>query len=184
MKKFIYLAMIAAATISCAAKKNLASEELIQVPCKEFKTDANTLRANAVAEGPTIQIATDKALTIARASLASTATTLVERVNEMYRSAYDKNQSTDYVGRFQDMTRQISAKLLNNAPQVCDKIVKVTDKDGHVSYRAHVAVEIAREDLEKEIQQEVGEIIKKSDRESIDEAAENYRKIFEQEFSK
>ncbi|MBQ7698480.1 MAG: hypothetical protein IJT35_07875 [Paludibacteraceae bacterium] len=183
MKKILFVASIALALISCSTQKTATAsqEQEVIVPCSEFKTDKQAIRASATASSPNMQIAKEKALAAARAELATSAQVFVRRVTERYVASYDVNQNADAKGLYQDMSRQLASRLLENSSIVCDKTTKTTDKKGNVQYHSYVAVEMAKQDVAKEMEKRLEEIIRKDDKAQIDLDVEKFRKIFEQE---
>lgn len=175
---------------SCGAKKAATAtttpyshEEEVIVPCADFKSDKKALRATASAVSPNMQNAKDKALMNARRELATAAQTFMQRVTETYASSYDTDQRADFGARYQDMARQVAAKLLQGSEVCCDKLTKTTGADGSVMYHAYVAVEIGKDDLYKDFAQSFGKI-SAAEKSAIDFDAEKFRSIFDEEFGK
>lgn len=189
MKKSLFVITLAITLVSCGAKKAAVpatpygQETEVVVPCAEFKSDNQALRAVASADAPNMQIAKDKAAVAARANLATAAQAFVQRVTERYAESYDVNESADAKGRYQDMTRQLAAKLLENSTVICDKLTKSTDKEGKTMYHAYVAIELLKEQVAKDVEKGLTQI-SKDDKAQIDFDADKFRTIFEQEFGK
>ena len=191
MKKSLFVIALAITMVSCGAKKAAApasatpyaQEQEVVVPCAEFKSDKQALRAVASADAPNMQIAKDKAAVAARANLATAAQAFVQRVTERYTESYDVNESADAKGRYQDMTRQLAAKLLENSLVICDKTTKTVDKEGKTMFHAYVAIELMKEEILKDVEQGLTQI-SKDEKAQIDFDADKFRSIFEQEFGK
>ena len=170
MKKSLFVITLAITMVSCGAKKAAtpatpyAQEQEVVVPCAEYKSDKQALRAVASADAPNMQIA--------------------QRVTERYVASYDVNEVADAQSRYQDMTRQLAAKLMTNSTIVCDKVTKTVSTDGKTMFHAYVAVELVKEELLKPLEQEVAKEVTKDDKAQIDFDAEKFRAIFEQEFGK
>ena len=73
MKKVLFIMAAALVMVSCGNKKATPTkgEVEVNVPCKEYKTDKKTLRANGNAISPNMQNATDKAIAAARREMAT-----------------------------------------------------------------------------------------------------------------
>jgi hypothetical protein len=190
MKKSLFVITLAITMVSCGAKKAAtpatpyAQEQEVVVPCAEYKSDKQALRAVASADAPNMQIAKDKAAVAARANIATAAQAFVQRVTERYVASYDVNEVADAQSRYQDMTRQLAAKLMTNSTIVCDKVTKTVSPDGKTMFHAYVAVELVKEELLKPLEEEVAKEVTKDDKAQIDFDAEKFRAIFEQEFGK
>ena len=115
MKKSLFVITLAITMVSCGAKKAAApatpyaQEQEVVVPCAEYKSDKQALRAVASADAPNMQIAKDKAALAARANIATAAQAFVQRVTERYVASYDVNEVADAQSRYQDMTRTTQA---------------------------------------------------------------------------
>lgn len=192
MKKIIYVISLSIMMVSCGAKKSVApapatsnlQEQEVIVPCAEYLSDKEALRAVASADAPNMQIAKDKAAVSARANLATTAQSFVQRVTERYAASYDVNEVATSDSRYQDLTRQLAAKMLQNSTVICDKLTKSQTPDGKTMYHAYVAVELSREDVLKDVEQVITAEISKDEKSRIDLDVEKFRAIFEQEFGK
>lgn len=191
MKKSLFVIALAATMVSCGAKKAAApapatpyaQETEVVVPCAQYQSDKQALRAVASADAPNMQIAKDKAAVAARANLATAAQAFVQRVTERYAESYDVNENADAKGRYQDMTRQLAAKLLENSTVICDKVTKTVGKEGKTMFHAYVAIELLKEEVLKDVEQGMTQI-SKDDKAQIDYDADKFRSIFEQEFGK
>ena len=192
MKKILMFVCTAMLFAACASQKNVdrsatgakAQEEEVNRPCVEFRTDKTAMRATGNAISPNMQNATDKALLAARRELATSAQTFVQRVAEQYAQSYEVNDKADFGSRTQDMTKLVAAKLMQGSTICCDEMIKKSGADGSVMYQAYVAVEIEKEDLYKEIEKEAKNTIGNSEKEKLDFNADEFRKIFDQEFGK
>lgn len=189
MKKILFAFAAAMLIAGCASKKTVtassafAHEEEVNVPCMDQKSDKKAMRAFGTAISPNMQNAKDKALMNARRELATSAQTFMQRVSETYASSYDVDQTATFGAKYQDMARQVAAKLLQGSVIACDKLTKTTGNDGSVMYHSYVTVEINKEDLYKDVTQSFSKI-SEAEKAAIDIDAEKFRTIFEQEFGK
>ena len=192
MKKILFIMAAAVVFAACGAKKAaqpvtatsaFAQEEEVIVPCTEFRSDKKALRASGSAISPNMQNAKDKAAMNARRELATAAQTFMQRVSETYTSSYDVDQRADFGARYQDMARQVAAKLMQGSEICCDKLTKTVGADGSLMYHAYVAVEIEKDDLYKDFSQSMKQLTG-AEKAMIDFDAEKFRVVFDEEFGK
>ena len=136
MKKVLCVLAATLVMVSCGGKKVAPTKGEVEVvvPCKEFKTDKTTLRANANAISPNMQNATDKALAAARRELATSIETSMQRVLENFSSSYDLDEAADFRARTKDLSRMVVNQKLRGSVAVCDKVTRSEDKDGRIVY--------------------------------------------------
>lgn len=193
MKKILFMMAAVMVLASCGSKKAakpasatsaFAQEEEVIVPCSEYKSDKKALRASGTAISPNMQNAKDKAVMNARRELATSAQAFMKRVTETYASSYDVDQRADFGSRYQDMARQVAAKLMQGSVICCDKLTKTTGADGSLMYHSYVAVEINKDDLYNDFSQSFSSQVSAAEKAAIDFDAEKFRAIFDEEFGK
>ncbi len=186
MKKVLFVLAAAMVMVGCGSKKVAPTkgEVEVNVPCKEYKTDKNTLRANASATSPNMQNATDKALASARRELATSIEATIKRVVDQYASSYDLNDAADFRGKMQDITRTVVNQQLVGSVPVCDKITRTTDKDGNTIYHAYVAIELTTNEMLEAVRNGVNNKISDEEKLRTDFEYEKFKKTFEEEMAK
>lgn len=186
MKKVLVVMAAALVMISCGGKKVAPTkgEVEVNVPCKEFKTDKNTLRANGNAISPNMQNATDKALAAARREMATSIEASIQRVLETFSSSYDLDNQADFRARTKDLARNVVNQKLQGSVPVCDKVTKSTDKEGNVMYHGYVAIELTTNELMESLLNNTKKAISDSEKLRTDFEYEQFKKTFEEEMSK
>lgn len=186
MKKVLLVMAAALVMIGCGNKKVAPTKGEVEVlvPCKEFKTDKNTLRANGNAISPNMQNATDKAMQAARRELATSIEATVQRVLEDFSSSYDLDNQADFRARTKDLTRTVVNQKLQGSVAVCDKVTRTTEKDGSVMYHAYVAVELTSNELMESLLNNTKKAISDSEKLRTDFEYEQFKKTFEAEMEK
>ena len=184
MKKVLLIMAAALVMVSCGNKKAtpVTGEVEVNVPCKEFKTDKKTLRANGNAISPNMQNATDKAIAAARREMATSVEAVIKRVTETYASSYDLDDAADFRGKVQDRARIVTNQTLRGSVPVCDKVTKVEDKDG-VMYHAYVALELTTNEFIEELTKETNKRISDDEKLRTDFELEKFKKVFEEEMN-
>ena len=184
MKKVLLIMAAALVMVSCGNKKVAPTkgEVEVNVPCKEFKTDKKTIRANGNAISPNMQNATDKALAAARREMATSVESVVKRVVETYASSYDLDNAADFRSKMQDMARIVTNQTLRGSVPVCDKVTKVEGKDG-VMYHAYVALELTSNEYLEALTQETNKRISDDEKLRTDFELEKFKKVFEEEMA-
>lgn len=181
-KTFIYLSLVvvALATVSCGGSKEVTTsqEQVIVVPCSglEFTTSAEYFRANAVGVSNSLEIASQKAMTTARAKLSASIETTVKTVTDNYLSSYEENASEEARGRFQSLTREVVNQKLTGVRVICQQTTKTTDG----KFNSYVAIELAGDELVKGIQSSV----ENDSKLRTDYEYQKFEKIFDEEMQK
>ena len=185
MKKVLFLMAAVLVMASCGSKKPAVKGEVeVNVPCSEFKTDKNTLRANGNAISPNMQNATDKALAAARREMATSIEASIQRVLETFSSSYDLDNQADFRARTKDLARNVVNQKLQGSVPVCDKVTKSTDKEGNVMYHGYVAIELTTNELMESLLNNTKKAISDSEKLRTDFEYEQFKKTFEEEMSK
>ncbi len=186
MKKVLCVLAATLVMVSCGGKKVAPTKGEVEVvvPCKEFKTDKTTLRANANAISPNMQNATDKALAAARRELATSIETSMQRVLENFSSSYDLDEAADFRARTKDLSRMVVNQKLRGSVAVCDKVTRSEDKDGRIVYHAYVAVELTSNELMEALLDNTKKAISDSEKLRTDFEYEQFKKTFDAEMDK
>lgn len=168
MKLTSLILVIAAfvASTSCASAKKVKAnkgEKEIEQLCN-YTTDQTAYYANGVAESTDMQMAKDKAATLARAEMAQNIKVSVERFNKMYRIDTNGEMSS----KLEDEVQTITMQTIEDSDIVCSRYVKLDNG----KYRAYVSVKL----LKKAVEDAIRETLKKDAKELLDQ----YQKQFEQ----
>lgn len=182
MKKlsFYLMAMLGIAMMSsCGSSKSATQGDVeVNVPCSgvEFQTDKEYFRANAMGLSTNMNIAKQKAMTEARASLAAAINAKVRTVTDNYTSSYQQGETDESKNRFQSLTRTVVDQELSGTRVICEK----TMKDPKGNYKVYVALELAG----NEIMEAMANRVKNDDKLRIDFEYEKFKKVFEEEMNK
>lgn len=155
-------------------QKNQEDIEVI-VPCSgpEYMPDAEHFRASAMGLSNSQEIASQKAMTAARAKLAAAIQTTVKTVTDNYASSYEVGQQEEAKGRFQTLTREVVNQTLNGVKVICQKMMKSPDGQ----YKAYVAIELGGIDVVKAMNNKISN----DDKLRVDFEYEKFKKVFDEE---
>lgn len=184
MKKLTTLIAVVAIITSCGSSKKATAPNYhtsgdveVFVPCSgsDYATDANHFRANAMGASSNMDVANQKALTSARAKLATTIESVLKSVADAYVSSYEDNAAEEFRGKFQSQARIVVNQIMKEVSIVCEKMMK--GQDGQ--FKSYVAVEISRE----QIASQAADLMKKDSKLRTDFEYDRYQKIFKKEMS-
>ncbi len=176
MKKLLICALAACSLFACGSKEEISKgDKELSLPCDgpEYQSDSKTFRAWAQGYSTDMNIARNKALTVARAELATQISATIKRVTDNYSSSYQTGVDEEAKARFQDMVRVVVEQKLSGTRVICNKMFET--KDG--KYRSVVVVELGADDLAIEIQNKVSD----EDKMRIDYEYEKFKEVFENE---
>lgn len=171
---------------ACKSKKNAAEaakppsgETEVKVLCSgpEFFTDEKNFRANNLGESMDQATAKKKALSNARADMASAINTQVKSVIDNYVNSREMNNKEEVAERFEGLTREVVDQKLTGTRTICEKMMKV---DGTGNYKCYVAIELSAQDLLAAY----NERLSKDERLRIDYDYEKFKETFDQEMEK
>ena len=176
-----YLFMLSVAVMfGCGTSKSVApaTDVEIIVPCQgvEYMTSADFFRANAMGISNNQQIASQKSMTSARATLAAAIESKVKTVTDQYVSSYENNQKEEARGRFQSLTREVTNQTLRGIRVICQKTMKTPEG----MYKSYVAIELAGEEIAKAM----NDRISKDDKLRTDFEYEKFKEVFDKEMQK
>ena len=142
----------------------------INVPCSgpEFQTNKEYFRAMSIAK--------KKAMTEARAEIATAINAKVKSVTDSYVSSYQQGENDESKSRYQSLTRTVVEQELSGTRVICEKTMKTPDG----KYKVYVSLELAGE----EIMNAMANRNKNDDKLRIDFEYEKFKKVFEEEMSK
>ena len=144
----------------------------INVPCSgpEFQTNSS------MGLSTDMSIAKKKAMTEARAEIATAINAKVKSVTDSYVSSYQQGENDESKSRYQSLTRTVVEQELSGTRVICEKTMKTPDG----KYKVYVSLELAGE----EIMNAMANRIKNDDKLRIDFEYEKFKKVFEEEMSK
>ncbi len=167
----------------CKSKEKAAStkdqgETLIEVYCSgpEYFSNAEYFRANQVGESVDQATAKKKAMSNARADLASAVQTTVKGVVDNYVNSRELNNVEEAEERFESLTREVIDQKLTGVKTICEKTTK-TDEG---KYKTYVALELSGDDL----MNAMNERLSKDAKLKIDYDYEQFKKTFDSEMDK
>ena len=146
----------------------------INVPCSgpEFQTNKEYFRASAMGLSTDMSIAKKKAMTDARAEIATAIGAKVKSVTDSYVSSYQQGENDESKSRYQSLTRTVVEQELSGTRVICEKTMKTPD--------VYVSLELAGQ----EIMDAMANRIKNDEKLRIDFEYEKFKKVFEEEMSK
>ncbi|MFR3328814.1 MAG: hypothetical protein ACLTSL_01360 [Odoribacter splanchnicus] len=180
MKKMYCVALLAGMlAYACGGQKQLVQKNQedveVIVPCSgpEYMPDAEHFRASAMGLSNSQEIASQKAMTAARAKLAAAIQTTVKTVTDNYASSYEMGRQEEAKGRFQTLTREVVNQTLNGVKVICQKMMKSPEGQ----YKAYVAIELGGIDVAKAMNNKISS----DDKLRVDFEYEKFKKIFDEE---
>ena len=175
-------AVVALLVISgCKSKEKAVKESgetLIEVYCSgpEFFANAEYFRANQVGESVDQATAKKKALSNARADLASSVETTIKGVIDNYVNSRELNNIEEAEERFESLTREVINQKLTGVKTICEKTTKTDDG----KYKTYVALELAGDEL----MNAMNDRLSKDAKLKIDYDYEQFKKTFDEEMKK
>jgi len=167
----------------CKSKEKAAStkdqgETLIEVYCSgpEFQSNNEYFRANQVGESVDQATAKKKAMSNARADLASAIQTTVKGVIDNYVNSRELNNVEEAEERFESLTREVIDQKLTGVKTICEK----TTKTSTGNYKTYIALELAGDELMNAMNARLSQ----DDKLKIDYDYEQFKKTFDAEMEK
>ncbi|HIZ25574.1 LPP20 family lipoprotein [Barnesiella sp. An55] len=146
--KLLLISLGVISLASCSSTKQAANsgEQEVEQLC-HFLTSEEYFYANATAESTDMQMAKDKAVNSARASIASSISTAVENFSKRYRNDINTELNEKTEERLQLITKQ----TLSGSTIVCDRIVRTADG----KYRAYISVGLSKTEITDAIEKAI-----------------------------
>lgn len=182
---FKVLGIVALASLvmltSCKGKKNTAATPKgateISIPCSDKgKSDKNYYRADASAKSSDMSLSREKALSAAKARLASLIQTQIKSVTDRYVNETEVGDKSDYEQKFENLTREVVNQTLADITVACEKNFQETDG----KYTTYVAVELDKETILNKTHNSVS----KDEKLRVDYDKKKFEEIFNQEMEK
>lgn len=169
---------------SCRSKKKDKTpvpkgETEIMVPCSgtEFFSDKKHFRANALGESMDQATSKRRALSNARADLASFVSTTVKAVTDNYVNSREFNNKEQVEERYESLAREVVDQTIQGTRVICERLMK---DDATGRFKTYIAVELGSDELVSKI----NERITKDEIMRIDYDYEQFKKTFEEEMNK
>lgn len=155
-----------------------AGEVEIIVPCAGTKyfTSETAFRANSIGESSDQVLSKKKALTNARAELASGIETMVKTVTDNYVNSREFNNKEEVEERFESLNREVVNRELSGSKVICEKVTRTAEG----RYKTYIAVELSAENLVSTY----NERLSNDQRLKIDYDYEKFKQAFEEEMSR
>jgi hypothetical protein len=178
----LLLALTALVSVSCKKNKEVQAPEgevLITEYCAgpEYFSNNEYFRSNGLGESMDQATAKKKALSNARADLASAINTTIKGTIDNYVNSREFNNREEVEERFEGLTREVINQELQGTKTICQKAVKVTSSG---NYKYYVALELSGQDLLGAMNERLG----KDERLRIDYDYEKFKETFEEEMNK
>ena len=183
ISRFAILAFLSLAVLTgCKKNKEIKApdgEVLISEYCsgEEYFTNNEFFRANGLGESMDQATAKKKALSNARADLASAINTTIKGTIDNYVNSREMNNKEEVEERFEGLTREVINQELKGTKTICQKAVKVT---ANGNYKYYVALELSGQDLLAKMNERLGS----DERLKIDYDYEKFKDTFNEEMEK
>lgn len=188
MKKrtLVLLFFIASAFLvleGCKSKKKAKSEppqgeQQIKLYCSgaDYFTTKDYFRANSLGESSDQVAAKKKALSNAKAELASMISTTVKGVIDNYLNSREYNNKEELEERFESLTREVINQELSGVKVICEEHTKTASQ----TYKTYLAIELSADKLVTAIRERMAN----EERLKIDYDYEKFKRTFEEEMEK
>ena len=172
--------ILTAGMFGCKGKKEAVPEGEVEVKvyCSgpDYFSDNTYFRANAIGESLDQMTSKKKAMSNAKAELASAINTVIKGTTDNYVNSREFNNVEDVEERFEGLTREVINQKLSGVKTICEKMTKTATG----TYKTYLAIELSGEELANDI----NERLSKDDRLKIDYDYEKFKKTFNEEMSK
>ncbi|MCD4694957.1 MAG: hypothetical protein K8S16_01855 [Bacteroidales bacterium] len=156
----------------------MPGEEIIEVYCSgpEYFANAEYFRANQVGESLDQATAKKKAMSNARADMASSVETTIKGVIDNYVNSRELNNTEEVEERFESLTREVINQKLTGVKTICEKTTRTTDG----KYKTYIALELAGDELMNAMNERLSNDAKLK----IDYDYEKFKNTFDEEMKK
>jgi len=161
-----------------AERERPADEVLVNVYCSgdEYFSNTKFFRANAVGESMDQSTSKKKAMSNAKADLASAIQTTIKGTIDNYVNSTEVNNVEQLEERFEGLTREVINQELVGTKTICEKVTKTSTGN----YKTYIAIELSGDEMVSKMNQRISkdEILK------VDYDYEKFKKTFEEEMKK
>lgn len=177
------LALMASIT-ACKSKKKVAERErpadevLVNVYCSgpDYFSNNKFFRANAVGESMDQSTSKKKAMSNAKADLASAIQTTIKGTIDNYVNSREVNNVEELAERFEGLTREVINQELIGTKTICEKVTKTSTGN----YKTYIAIELSGDEMVGKM----NERLAKDDMLKVDYDYEKFKDTFEKEMKK
>lgn len=174
---------MALGTTSCGKKEKATTpkaqgEVLIETYCSgpEYFTSKKFFRSNAIGESMDHMAAKKKAMSNARAQLATDMNSTMKVVGDNYLKSSEFNNKEELTETFQENARTVVNQTLKGIRTICEKTTK-TPKN---TYKVYIAIELSADQLVNQY----SERLSKDERIKADYNYEKFKETFNKEMEK
>jgi len=165
----------------CKSKKEVAAptgEVEVTMYCSgpEFQTNNEYFRASQVGESLDQAVSKKKALSNAKAELASSIETTMKATFDNYVNSRELNNIEEVEERYEGLSREVVNQKLNGIRTICEKLTKTTDG----KYKTYIAIELAGDEIMSAMNQRLPADAKLK----IDYDYEKFKATFNEEMGK
>jgi predicted metal-binding transcription factor (methanogenesis marker protein 9) len=173
-------AVLVATSISCKKKKevDIKDETLVEVYCsgEDYFTSKKFFRSNAIGESLDQMTAKKKAMSNARAQLATDMESTMKIVGDNYVKSSEFNNKEEVTETFQENARTVVDQTLQGIRVICEKQTKT--KEG--KYKTYIALELSAD----EVLAKYNERLSKEELLKADYNYEKFKETFDAEMEK
>lgn len=179
---FLFVGALAMMMPSCKSTKTVATkvggEIEVLTPCSgtEFQSNAKAFRFSAIGESMDQMTAKKKAMSEARAGLASAINTTVKAVTDNYVKSGNYNNKEELMKNYEGVSREVVTQSLSGTMVVCEKMMMT--KAG--TYKSYVCLELGG----SEILQSLNNKMTNNEMLKVDYNYEKFKKTFDEEMNK
>lgn len=178
------MALLVAFGISFTACKNKKStpkkqgEVLLKQYCSgpDYFSNKKHFRANAIGESLDQMTARKKAMSNAKAKLASDINTTMKVVGDNYVKSSEFNNKEEVLERFEENSRTVVNQSLTGVKTICEEVTKTPEG----KFKYYVAIELSGDDLVGKYQERLA----KDENLKVDYNYEKFKETFEKEMEK
>lgn len=177
----MFIAIAGIVTQGCKSKKEVAApsgEVEITMYCSgpEFQTDNEYFRAKQVGESLDQSVSKKKALSNAKAELASSIETTMKVTFDNYVNSRELNNVEEVEERYEGLSREVTNQKLNGIRTICEKQTKTEEG----KYKTYIAIELAGDEIMSAMNQRLPADAKLK----IDYDYEKFKETFNEEMDK
>lgn len=186
IRKYGIMALTAFTLIATASscKKKVAERErpedevLVNVYCSgpDYFSNNKFFRANAVGESLDQSASKKKAMSNAKADLASAIQTTIKGTIDNYVNSREVNNVEEISERFEGLTREVINQELVGTKTICEKVTKTSSGN----YKTYVAIELSGDDMVSKM----NERLSKDQMLKVDYDYEKFKATFDEEMKK
>ena len=179
---FLFAGALAMMMPSCKTSKGITPKDAGEVevlsPCSgsEYQSNAKSFRYSAIGESMDQMTAKKKAMSEARAGLASAINTVVKAVTDNYVKSGNYNNKEELMKNYEGVSREVVNQTLAGSIVVCEKMMKTQTGN----YKSYVCVELGG----SEILQSLNNKMTNNEMLKVDYNYEKFKKTFDAEMSK